>query len=628
MQRNRQASGRLAALSIVVVFALASTEAAGAGLIGNDYKGVLYDVNEFTGVLSNPRPTGLVNLCGIAYSANGTLYGFTNIAMNNGNPLGTVYAINPTTGAATLVGGLGLGYIVEGDLAFDPTTGNLYGVQDETPDTRLLFSINPSTGVGADIGTVTASNTNSTSDLSAMTFDDLGNLYVVDTGPSTLLRVNKSTGATISSINLSLMGMLVGGNEALGPTAGMAIDPVSGTAYLATGSNGVFFSTDSLYTLNLSTGALTLVGVLSGGTEGLAGLAFPPILPPSLSLTKTHAGGFIQGQANAQYSLNVTNSGGPTSGTVTVTENIPSGLTLVSMSGTGWICSSTTCARNDVLATNASYPALTATVNVASNAPSQVTNQASISGGGSPMATASDLTNVAAARTVTNVTSTTANGTYGPESSISIQVSFSGAVTVTGTPQLALNSGGTANYTSGSGTATLTLTYTVGASDSSAHLDYSSTSALTLNGGTINASLTLPTPGATGSLGANTNIVIGNGTVPPAFFTGEVSLGSGVYYLQFPDGDPFGYYNFPSGSILYHYDMGFEGLVPGSASDVYLYDFMSNDWWYTSNTLFPYLYDFTLNAWIYYIPNTTSPGHYTTNPRYFSNLTTGKIITM
>ena len=55
-------------------------------------------------------------------------------------------------------------------------------------------------------------------------------------------------------------------------------------------------------------------------------------------------------------------------------------------------------------------------------------------------------------------------------------------------------------------------------------------------------------------------------------------------------------------SIFYHYDMGFEGFVPGSAADIYLYDFTSNHWWYTSNTLFPYLYDFTLNNWLYYIP--------------------------
>jgi hypothetical protein len=118
------------------------------------------------------------------------------------------------------------------------------------------------------------------------------------------------------------------------------------------------------------------------------------------------------------------------------------------------------------------------------------------------------------------------------------------------------------------------------------------------------------------------------GPAPVAFFTGEVSLGSGVYYLQFPDGIPFGYFNFPSSSILYHYDMGFEAFVPGSAADLYFYDFTTDHWWYTSSTLFPYLYDFTLKAWIYYFPNMTNTGHYTTNPRYFGNLTTGVIFTM
>ena len=103
---------------------------------------------------------------------------------------------------------------------------------------------------------------------------------------------------------------------------------------------------------------------------------------------------------------------------------------------------------------------------------------------------------------ITNVTSSTANGTYGVGAAISIQATFSGTVTVTGTPQLALNSGGTANYTSGSGTSTLTFIYTVGAGETSAHLDYTSTGALSLNGGTIkdtaltDAFLTLPAPGA------------------------------------------------------------------------------------------------------------------------------------
>ena len=121
----------------------------------------------------------------------------------------------------------------------------------------------------------------------------------------------------------------------------------------------------------------------------------------------------------------------------------------------------------------------------------------------------------------------------------------------------------------------------------------------------------------------------GNGGDPPApFFTGQVPLGSGVEYLQFPDNTIFGYYNFVASSIFYHYDMGYEAFIAGSASDIYFYDFASGHWWYTSNTLFPDLYDFTLGEWIYYFPNTTSVGHYTTDPRYFSVLSTGLIFTM
>jgi len=119
-----------------------------------------------------------------------------------------------------------------------------------------------------------------------------------------------------------------------------------------------------------------------------------------------------------------------------------------------------------------------------------------------------------ATATVTNVSSTAADGTYGIGASIPVTVTFSTSVVVTGTPLLALNSGGTASFSSGSGTSTLTFTYTVGAGQNSAHLDYTSTVALSLNGGTINdstdtpANLTLPAPGAAGSLGANKNIVI------------------------------------------------------------------------------------------------------------------------
>jgi uncharacterized repeat protein (TIGR01451 family) len=115
-----------------------------------------------------------------------------------------------------------------------------------------------------------------------------------------------------------------------------------------------------------------------------------------LQITSTHLGSFSQGQNGAIYGLVVSNTAGagPTAGTVTITDTLPSGLTLVSMVGTGWTCNSNVCTRGDVLYSSASYPAITVTVNVASNAPSLVTNQVSVSGGSSTAASASDSTTI------------------------------------------------------------------------------------------------------------------------------------------------------------------------------------------------------------------------------------------
>ncbi len=142
---------------------------------------------------------------------------------------------------------------------------------------------------------------------------------------------------------------------------------------------------------------------------------------------------------------------------------------------------------------------------------------------------------------ITSVSSSNANGSYGAGQAISITVGFSSAVVVDtsgGTPTLALNSGGTAAYASGSGTSTLTFSYTVAAGHNSADLDYSSTGALVLNGATIkdsggihvNALLQLSAPGAAGSLGANKNIVIDTTapttTVATAAFSADTGASS------------------------------------------------------------------------------------------------------
>lgn len=120
-----------------------------------------------------------------------------------------------------------------------------------------------------------------------------------------------------------------------------------------------------------------------------------------LTITKTHTGNATQGQTGFPYTITVQNvGGGATSGTVTVTDTLPSGLTANSISGSGWSCNAggtPTCFRSDVLASGAFYPPITLTVNVAANAPATVTNTASVSGGGDTNAandSASDPTTV------------------------------------------------------------------------------------------------------------------------------------------------------------------------------------------------------------------------------------------
>ena len=121
------------------------------------------------------------------------------------------------------------------------------------------------------------------------------------------------------------------------------------------------------------------------------------------------------------------------------------------------------------------------------------------------------------APTVVNVTSLAADGIYKEGDTIAMMIDFSESVTVTGTPQLTLETGDTdqtADYASGSGSSTLIFNYTVQSGDTSSDLDYDGTTALALNSGTISdavgnaATLTLANAGTSGSLGANKDLVI------------------------------------------------------------------------------------------------------------------------
>ena len=134
-----------------------------------------------------------------------------------------------------------------------------------------------------------------------------------------------------------------------------------------------------------------------------------PVLAPDLFITKGHVGDFTVGSTGL-YTITPHNMGGlATSGTITIVDTLPTGLTFSSFTGTGWACSVTaagppqvvTCTSTTVIAANTSGNPIGLTVNVgAAAAPlSPVTNNVSINGGNEPAGnngnnTDSDLTNV------------------------------------------------------------------------------------------------------------------------------------------------------------------------------------------------------------------------------------------
>src|SRR5262249_14862350 len=79
---------------------------------------------------------------------------------------------------------------------------------------------------------------------------------------------------------------------------------------------------------------------------------------------------------------------------ITLTDTLPSGMTVNSLSGTGWICNAATvtCTRSDSLGVGLPYPQVTLVVNVSGSVVSPATNLVNVSGGGSVPASAADGT--------------------------------------------------------------------------------------------------------------------------------------------------------------------------------------------------------------------------------------------
>ena len=103
-----------------------------------------------------------------------------------------------------------------------------------------------------------------------------------------------------------------------------------------------------------------------------------------LAITKTHSGTFNVGQ-NGIYTIAVQNNGPNIEpGNIVVTDTLPSGLSYISATGSGWNCSASgqtvTCTRAGNLGVGTSTANITLSVAISSSAAPSVTNTATVSG--------------------------------------------------------------------------------------------------------------------------------------------------------------------------------------------------------------------------------------------------------
>ena len=180
-----------------------------------------------------------VLLCFATARADSVLYG----TQGRGGDLSTLYTVNPTTGATTLVGDVGFAIN-----SLEYHNGRLYGIERAGGS---LISINTATGAGTAIGPLGVT-------LTSFAIDSTGNAFGTEGQASSwddLHSINLTTGGT------TLVGTL-GFNPQNAAAHGMAF--LGDTLYL-------YNHTRNVWTINTATAASTLVGNTGTGLHGLHG---------------------------------------------------------------------------------------------------------------------------------------------------------------------------------------------------------------------------------------------------------------------------------------------------------------------------------------------------------------------
>jgi uncharacterized repeat protein (TIGR01451 family) len=311
-------------------------------------------------------PNGLSNTCGGTATA---VAGSTIISLTGG----TINAPNTTCIVNVTVTGTSAGQYTNTTGAVSSTNGGAGNIASANVTVTTPPTITKAFGAGAiplsgtTSLTFTITNPSTAGAMTGVAFSDSLPAGLVVSTPNGLTGTCGTGNVTATAGSQSVS--LTGGTIA---TSGSCVVSVNVTATIA--GNQVN-----------TTGSVSAIIVGTVGGTGNTATASLNVLAPDLTIAKSHAGNFFQGQNGATYTLTVSNTGaGPTAGVVAVTDTLPTGLTATAIGGLGWSCTIATisCVRSDTLAVSASYPVITVTVNVAANAASSVTNNATVSGGG------------------------------------------------------------------------------------------------------------------------------------------------------------------------------------------------------------------------------------------------------
>lgn len=157
---------------------------------------------------------------------------------------------------------------------------------------------------------------------------------------------------------------------------------------LTGGANGVTNDTSSTPVPYGATAGAAGISVTNLALAQLTGLQSTALCAPDMTLGKSHGGGPLTRGSSVAYTIPVSNVSpyGATSGVVTVNDTLPLGLSLTSITATGWSCGNSgqtiSCTRSDSLAAGASYPSITVNALVSQSAPATIINTAVVGGGG------------------------------------------------------------------------------------------------------------------------------------------------------------------------------------------------------------------------------------------------------